>query len=114
MSDIRQGLAKRSIVGMFWTGLSMGALAVAEIVALLVMARLLSPNEFGLYAAALIVIKFSAIFESLGVAPAIVQRPSLEERHLRVGFTLSRNRAFEASGQGVELREETGPKHSDS
>jgi pyruvate dehydrogenase complex dehydrogenase (E1) component len=74
---------------MFWTALSMGALAVAELVALLVLARLLSPNEFGLYSAALIVIKFSAIFQGLGITPAIVQRPVLEERHLRVGFTLS-------------------------
>ena len=46
-------------------------------------------QRFGLYAAALVVIKLSVIFEGLGVAPAIVQRPTLEERHLRVGFTLS-------------------------
>lgn len=89
MSDKRQGLAERSVVGVLWTTLSMGALAVAEIVALVVLARLLSPGEFGLYAAALVVIKFSVIFESLGIGPAIVQRPILEERHLRVGFTLS-------------------------
>lgn len=89
MGDIRRGLAKRSVVGMFWTGLSMGALAVAELFALLLLARLLSPNEFGLYSAALIVIKFSAIFQGLGITPAIVQRPVLEERHLRVGYTLS-------------------------
>lgn len=89
MTDIRRGLAKRSIVGMFWTALSMGALAIAELVALLVLARLLSADDFGLYAAALVIIKFSAILEGLGVAPAIVQRPALEERHLRVGFTLS-------------------------
>ncbi|WP_378942262.1 lipopolysaccharide biosynthesis protein [Mesorhizobium sp. ANAO-SY3R2] len=89
MTDIRRNLAKRSIVGMFWTALSMGALAVAELIALLVLARLLSSKELGLYAAALIVIKLAAIFEGLGVAPAIVQRPVLEERHLRVGFTLS-------------------------
>jgi len=89
VSDIRRGLAKQSVVGMFWTALSMGALAVAEIVALVVLARLLSPNEFGLYSASLIVIKFSAIFQGLGITPAIVQRPVLEERHLRAGFTLS-------------------------
>jgi O-antigen/teichoic acid export membrane protein len=89
VSDVRRGLAKRSIVGMFWTALSMGALAVAQLIALLVLARLLSSDEFGLYFATLVVIKFSAIFESLGVAPAIVQRPTLEERHFRVGFTLS-------------------------
>lgn len=77
------------MVGMFWTALSMGALAVAQLVTLLVMARLLSANDFGLYAAAFAIIRFSTILEGLGVAPAIVQRPTLEERHLRVGFTLS-------------------------
>jgi O-antigen/teichoic acid export membrane protein len=89
VSTAHRGLAKRSVVGILWTGLSMGALAVAELVALLVLARLLTPDAFGLYAAALVIIKLSAIFEGLGVAPAIVQRPVLEERHLRVGFTLS-------------------------
>jgi O-antigen/teichoic acid export membrane protein len=89
MIAIRRGLAKRSIVGMFWTALSMGALAVAEIVALLVLTRLLSADDFGLYTVALLIIKFAAILEGLGVAPAIVQRPTLDERHLRVGFTLS-------------------------
>ncbi|MBD9373703.1 lipopolysaccharide biosynthesis protein [Rhizobium sp. ARZ01] len=83
---------------MLWTGLSMGALAVAEVVALFVLARLLSPHEFGLYAAALVVIKFSAIFENLGVAPAIVQLPALDERHLRVGFTLALLLSFVVAG----------------
>ncbi|MDX8442184.1 lipopolysaccharide biosynthesis protein [Mesorhizobium australafricanum] len=89
MSNSRSGLAKHSVVGVFWTGLSMGFLAVAQLVALLVLARLLSPSEFGLYSAALIIIRFSTIFQGLGIAPAIVQRPVLEERHLRVGFTFS-------------------------
>ena len=48
MTDIRRGLAKRSIVGMFWTALSMGALGVAEIVALLVLTRLMSAEDVGL------------------------------------------------------------------
>jgi PST family polysaccharide transporter len=89
MSDRPRSLAKRSIAGAFWTSLSMGALAIAELVSLIVLARLLSPDDFGLYAAALIVIRFSGVFGGLGVAPAIVQRPTLEVRHLRVGFTLS-------------------------
>ncbi|WP_246806133.1 MULTISPECIES: lipopolysaccharide biosynthesis protein [unclassified Ensifer] len=89
MTSDRRGLAARSAIGLMWTGLSMGGLAVAELVALIVLARLLAPSEFGLYAAALVVINFSAIFEGLGVAQAIVQRPVVEESHLRVGFTLS-------------------------
>jgi len=89
LSDKRRGLAKRSLAGMLWTALSMGVLAISEVFALVVLARLLSPDDFGLYAAALVIIKFTVIFEGLGIGPAIVQRPSLEERHLRVGFTLS-------------------------
>lgn len=89
MDDRPRSLAKQSISGAFWTSLSMGALAIAELVSLVVLARLLSPEEFGLYAAVLIVIRFSGVFGGLGVAPAIVQRPTLDKRHLRVGFTLS-------------------------
>jgi PST family polysaccharide transporter len=89
MNDRPRNLAKRSIAGAFWTSLAMGALAIAELVSLVVLARLLSPEDFGLFAAVLIFIRFSGVFGGLGVAPAIVQRPTLEESHLRVGFTLS-------------------------
>lgn len=84
-----RGLARRSATGLVWTGLSMGALGLAETAAFLLLARLLAPEAFGLYAAALVVVKFSAILSNLGVAPAVVQRPLLEDRHLRVGFTIS-------------------------
>ena len=89
MSVAHRGLAERSVVGVLWTASSMGAQAIFQVVALVVLARLLSPNEFGLFAAILIVTGFSSIFSGLGVGPAIVQRGELEERHLRVGFTLS-------------------------
>jgi PST family polysaccharide transporter len=82
-------LAERTVAGVLWTSLAMGAQAVLQLVALLVLARLLSPVEFGVFAAALVVAGFSSIFAELGVGPAMVQRPTLEERHQRVGFTLS-------------------------
>ena len=89
MTDRPRSLAKRSIAGAYWTSLSMGALAVAELVSMVVLARLLSPTDFGLYAAVLIIVRASGVIGGFGVAPAIVQRPVLEERHLRVGYTLS-------------------------
>src|SRR5215217_5186138 len=67
----------------------MGAQASMQIIALLLLARLLSPSKFGVFAAALVVAGFCTIFSELGVGPAIVQRPTLEPRHIRVGFTLS-------------------------
>ena len=66
-----------------------GSQALLQVVALVLLARLLQPSQFGLFAAAMVVAGFCAIFSELGVGPAIVQRPELEPRHIRVGFTLS-------------------------
>jgi PST family polysaccharide transporter len=89
VSDVHRGLTKRSIAGVLWTGLSVGAESLLQAIALMVLARLLAPDEFGLFAATMVIVGLSTIFSGLGVAPAIVQRPELEQRHVRVGFTLS-------------------------
>ena len=82
-------LTETTIAGLGWTALAMGAQAVLQIVALVFLARLLSPQEFGVFAAALVIGGFTTIFSELGVSPAIVQRKVLESRHVRSGFTLS-------------------------
>ncbi len=89
MSGTHRGLTGRSVAGVLWTALSAGAEATLQVIALIVLARMLAPSEFGLFSATMVVVGFSSIFSSLGVGPAIVQRPDLEVRHLRVGFTLS-------------------------
>jgi O-antigen/teichoic acid export membrane protein len=83
------GLMRHAVGGMLWLSFSTGAQAVVQTAALVILARLLEPRDFGVIGAALIVVGFSTIFSQLGVGPAIVQRPVLEPRHLRVGFTLS-------------------------
>ena len=74
---------------MFWTASSNGLNAVLKIVVLIVLARLLSPAEFGIVSAALIVIGFSAIFSQLGLGPALVQRTELEPRHISTAVAAS-------------------------
>lgn len=54
-----------------------------------VLARLLSPSQFGLMGAAMVVIAFISIIGQSGVGPAIVQRADLSPAHLRAGQTLS-------------------------
>src|SRR5207249_3395777 len=54
-----------------------------------VLARLVSPADFGVVSAALVVIGFSAIVSQLGLGPALVQRPDLEPRHVDTAFTAS-------------------------
>jgi len=74
---------------MFWTASSSGLNAVLKVVVLVVLARLLSPADFGIVGAALILIGFSAIFSQLGLGPALVQRRDLEPRHIQTAFAAS-------------------------
>ena len=83
------GLGRRVVAGSFWMFLGTGAQNLLQLVVLIVLARLVSPTDFGMVAAALLVIGFSSIFSQLGVGPAIVQRPVLSPRHIRVAFTMS-------------------------
>jgi PST family polysaccharide transporter len=92
-----KGLAGLAIVGAIWTFIAVAAQAVMKIAALVILARLLSPREFGIFVAAMAVLGFCAIFSELGVGPAIVQRKALEDRHIRAGFTLSLLLSFVAA-----------------
>ncbi len=65
------------------------AYALLRLLVLMVLARLLAPADFGVLSAALVAVGFSAIFSQLGIAPAIVQRPILERRHLEAAFSIS-------------------------
>lgn len=55
---------------------------VGRIAVLIVLARILSPKEFGIISAALIVINFSQTFSQFGVAPAIIQNRVLNSELL--------------------------------
>ncbi|MDH3744190.1 MAG: lipopolysaccharide biosynthesis protein, partial [Acidobacteriota bacterium] len=62
------------------------------------MARILGPEILGLYAAALVVIRFSNVWASIGIGPALVQREDIETRHLRTGLALSVALSFGIAG----------------
>lgn len=83
------GLTRRTISGMFWAAWGKGAHAALQLLVLGIMARLVSASDFGVVSAALVVIGFSAIFSHIGLGPALVQRPQLEQRHLDTAFTTS-------------------------
>ena len=55
---------------------------------MLVLARLLGPEAFGIVGAALIVIHIALVFSNLGISSAIVQRAELKERHLHTAFAV--------------------------
>jgi O-antigen/teichoic acid export membrane protein len=77
------------VTGILWTASGKGARSALQVLVLVVLARLVSPTDFGVVSAAMVVIGFSSIFAQLGFGPAIVQRPSIEPRHERCAFAVS-------------------------
>jgi O-antigen/teichoic acid export membrane protein len=82
-------LTHRTVGGMAWVAWGSGATAVLKVVVLVLLTRLLSPADFGLVSAALVVINLSLNFSQLGLGPALVQRPILEPRHVSTAFYAS-------------------------
>jgi len=89
MGEQRHSLTHRTLAGMLWAAYGKVAFHLTRLVVLGILARLLSPAEFGLLSAALVVTGLSAIVSYIGVGPALIQRPTLEPRHLETGFTAS-------------------------
>lgn len=84
-----KNLTSRTISGIIWMILGSGTQVILKIGVLAVLARLVSPKEFGVMGVATMVVEFSKMFAHMGVGPAIIQREELEYRHLTTGFTLS-------------------------
>ncbi|QHL88825.1 oligosaccharide flippase family protein [Nibribacter ruber] len=82
-------LTERTFSGFLYLITGSGLQIVLKIGVLAILARLVSPKEFGVMGLALVILELSKMFTQMGVGPAIVQRPELEERHLTTGFTLS-------------------------
>lgn len=93
-------VVRRSLRGLGWTALGTGGQAAAQLGVLVVLARLLAPEDFGVVTAAAALTGFGLIFANLGVGPAIIQRRSLTDAHLRTGLTVSLTLGL-ALGAGV-------------
>jgi O-antigen/teichoic acid export membrane protein len=71
---------------MAWAAWGSGVMAVLKVAVLVLLTRLLSPADFGVVSAALIVFVFALTFSQLGLGPALVQRPDLQARHISTAF----------------------------
>src|SRR3954453_13513913 len=85
----KRGLTRQAVGNMAWVAWGSGAVALLRVLVLVVLTRLLTPADFGLVSAALVVIGFSLAFSQLGMGPALVQRLVLEARHISTAFFAS-------------------------
>ncbi|HLV26809.1 MAG TPA: lipopolysaccharide biosynthesis protein [Gemmatimonadales bacterium] len=85
----RPELAKQAMGGFMWLSAANGVRAVLKVAFLAILARLLTPAEFGVLGAAMVVVWLSMLITTLGVGPALVQRRTLEERHIATALVTS-------------------------
>lgn len=85
MTDLKRDL----LSGVAYTALAKYAGIVVMLVVTGVLARLLTPSEFGVVAISTMIITFFSIFSDLGIAPAVVQHKELTERDLSNIFSLT-------------------------
>lgn len=77
------------IHGVFWSGVEKYSGLVVSIIVSAVLARILSPDEFGIVTIATVLIHFLAMFATMGIGPAIIQRNDLTQKDLNSIFTFS-------------------------
>ena len=86
--DENRSLLSATIKGTAWNYVIFGLSKGVTFIATLILARLLSPNEFGLMAIGLIVISFLDTFSSMGVENVIIYKQENIEHNSNVAFTL--------------------------
>ncbi len=82
-------LRARTLRGMGWSSAAVVIKALLSLLVLALLARLLTPVDFGLIGIAWIFIMLGARFGLALVGPAIVQRAELTDGHIQVGVALS-------------------------
>lgn len=88
MSDNKQ-IARKSIHGIFWNYTSFALGKGLVLVTTAVLARLLTPDEFGLVALATIAVDYLAILKDLGLGAALIQRRQNVGAAANTVFTLN-------------------------
>jgi O-antigen/teichoic acid export membrane protein len=84
-----ESLARRTVSAAQWQMSSSTVKGILQFGVMVLLARLLTPEDFGLAALALIVVGFAEMVVDLGLGPALVQREEVTDRQVRAAFTAS-------------------------
>jgi len=89
---VNKQFSKSSLISSTFSGVGTqytGALitGLGQVVVTAVLARLLTPRDYGLAGLAAVYVGLAAIFSQFGIGPALIQRAELTPRVIRAGFT---------------------------
>jgi len=80
---------KSSIKGFIWMFFGNAFDNISQFVIIAVLARLLTPEDFGVIGIILLFVNFSNIFNQMGIGAAIVQMKHITKDHISLSYTLS-------------------------
>jgi O-antigen/teichoic acid export membrane protein len=98
VSIVSASLAQRAGSALTWKAAQLAGTKGIFLVRTLVLARLLSPDDFGLLAIATVAVGVLMSVTDLGMTPALVHQPGLEEAHYNSAWTVNVTRALLVSG----------------
>ena len=78
----QKSLTSRTVRGMAWMIGSSACQVLLKIFFFILLARLLSPADYGVAGAALVIIGFATIFSQVGVGQALIYQPNLNDRQI--------------------------------
>lgn len=79
----------RTIRGIGWSVISQIGQQAISFIIVIILARLLSPREFGLLAMIMVITSFASIFVEMGFSTALVQKQDIRHEHLSSVFWLN-------------------------
>jgi PST family polysaccharide transporter len=83
------GFRGKAISGAVFTGLGAGSRAILHVIAIIVLARLLTPDDFGVMGMVFPIIAFATIFQEAGLSLAVVQRERISDPELSTIFWIN-------------------------
>jgi len=84
---VRESLTRRTLKGAAWIGGASVIRLGLRIVSVAILARLLTPQEYGIVAGALIAMDFAAMVYGMGLAPTLIQRKDVRPDHVATALS---------------------------
>lgn len=82
-------LKKKITTSLFWMGISKCGVYAVQFISKLILAKLLAPDDFGLFALAFVLINILNFVNGFGLGPSIIADKAMDEKKLNTAFTLS-------------------------
>ncbi len=95
---MKGNLAQEAGTALFWKVTQQGGVNLLYLCRLLILARLLSPDDFGLVAIAMTAIGLFLKLTDFGMQPALVQKPQATDQHYDSAWTVGLFRAVAVGG----------------